>query len=542
MLKQPTKRGQRQERSLILLLAVGLIIRLVIALGLPPGFDEAYYYVYTLYPSLSYFDHPPLVALITGLGPWMTGMVSQFTIRWGSLVLYTGSLIFVYLTGQRLFSRQAGLITVAIATIAPIFLVGFGTLTLPDSPLIFFWSASLYWAAVEFFRRPGFYEPSYRLAILGLLVGLACLGKYHGFMLGLGLVGFCLTSPRHRPALLSPWTGLGVGLFFLALAPLLLWNWQHDWVSFRFQSARAVPGSGYRFDQLLLTFLAGIVYLFPPLGIALWWVCGRGGLEQLQRLRPRSLPLAYRGQDLLDKRLLILWVSLPLILGFTLISGYQQVLPTWPMPGFWGAALLLGEQISRWQEKSFSQVNRWLWGSAVVSVTILLIALAQVSAGIFQKPSTHALIGVWPAEADSSTQLIDIQQLRRGFQTSPTLETALQEADFVFTNRHFLGGQIAMAIAPLGKTNLACFDEDPRGFAFWFDSQKWLGQDALYITSELFQEGGEAAVHRQYDSYFQSLTKVGTIPIRRGGAIVQEFTIYQAQTLLKPYPLSYGNS
>jgi len=33
---------------------------------------------------------------------------------------------------------------------------------------------------------------------LGILVGLACLGKYHGFALGLGLIGFCLTGPRHR--------------------------------------------------------------------------------------------------------------------------------------------------------------------------------------------------------------------------------------------------------------------------------------------------------------------------------------------------------
>ena len=552
-----TRRPSRSklDPALILLLVGGLLVRLAIAIGLHPGFDEAYYYLYTLNPSLSYFDHPPLVALTTGLGPWLAGQVSQLTIRLGPVILYTGTLWFLYLTSKKLFSHRAGLLTVAIASIAPIFQVGFGVLTLPDNPLMFFWMVSLSWAASEFFARPGTYQPSYRLAIIGLMVGLACVGKYHGFILGLGLVGFCLTSPRHRVALISRWTLLGLGLFLLALSPVLLWNLQHDWASFRFQSARAVPGTGYRFDRLLVTFLAGVGYLFPPIGLGLWWVSGQALLRQLRSLGlkfRRSWPSVSRGPnqglrihsrrspEVLLKQRLILWVSLPLILGFTLISGYQQVLPTWPMPGFFAATLLLGEQVARWSEKFPQQIRRWLWGSGLVCAVVLLLALLQVSAGILQKPGTHALVSVWPPQSDSSTQLVDIEQLRQGFQASPVLSSALQEADFVFTNRHFLGGQIAMAITPLGARNLACFDQDPRGFAFWFDSKEWLGKDALYISSKLFQSQETETIQQKYGSYFQSLTKLGEIPIRRGGVEVQTFIVYQAQTLLKPYPLPYG--
>jgi len=32
-----------------------------------PGFDEAYYYLYSLHLDWSYFDHPVLVALTTAL-------------------------------------------------------------------------------------------------------------------------------------------------------------------------------------------------------------------------------------------------------------------------------------------------------------------------------------------------------------------------------------------------------------------------------------------------------------------------------------------
>ena len=95
---------------------------------------------------------------------------------------------------------------------------------------MFFWSASLYCAANEFFRQPRTqkqslvkYVPSYRLSYLGILVGLACLSKYHGFVLGLGLIGFCLTSPPHRCVVRSPWAWLGLGLFKFYLIVLVVW-------------------------------------------------------------------------------------------------------------------------------------------------------------------------------------------------------------------------------------------------------------------------------------------------------------------------------
>ncbi|WP_254721829.1 ArnT family glycosyltransferase [Kovacikia minuta] len=143
----------RHDKWVIGLLGGGLLFRSAIAFWLPPGFDEGYYYLYTHHPDWSYFDHPLMVAFTTGFGPWLTGVVSPFTIRLGTLLLHTGALLLLYLTSVRLFSNRAGLITLAIATLIPIFLVGFGVLTLPDSPLIFFWTATLYIAAWEFFPK-----------------------------------------------------------------------------------------------------------------------------------------------------------------------------------------------------------------------------------------------------------------------------------------------------------------------------------------------------------------------------------------------------
>jgi 4-amino-4-deoxy-L-arabinose transferase-like glycosyltransferase len=503
----------------------GLLIRGAIALFLPPGFDEAYYYLYTQHLDWSYFDHPLMVALTTGLGVWLTGHVSPLTIRLGALLLYTASLSLIYLSSRRLFSAQAAILTVAIASLIPIFVVGFGVLTLPDSPLIFFWSASLYVAAIEFFpvatapfsNSPSpAYRPTPRLMLIGLLVGLACLSKYHGVALGVGLVGFCLTSPRYRAVFRSPWMLGAIAGFMLAIAPILIWNIHHDWVSLKFQSGRAIPTQGYRPLEMLGVFGVGIAYLFPSFGLPLWFVCGRS----LQRSAP------YR---------FLLWLSLPLMLGFTLMGGYRPILPTWAMPGFWGAALLLGAFAAEWDVKSPRGVRRWLWGSGWAIATILTIALSHVTWGTLQKSSQYALFGGFlPANADASVQLIDITQLRQGIVDAPQLSQALEQADFVFVHEIFLAGQVGMAIAPLNPPPLTCFSDDIRGFAFWSNPEDWLGKTGVYITSSR-QPNPD-----QYQAYFERIEKLGDIPILRGGAIVETIQLYRCTTLLKPYPIGLG--
>lgn len=545
--------AQKANQSVLFLLVGGLLFRCIIAFWLYPGFDEAYYYLYSLHLDWSYFDHPVLVALTTGFGPWVTGEVTQFTLRIGTLILHTGSLLLLYLTSAKLFSVKAARLTLAIATIIPMFQVGFGVLTLPDNPLIFFWSASLYCAASEFFRQPSIqdyslsesdaslksvsYRPSYRLSYLGILVGLACLGKYHGFILGFGLIGFCLTSPRHRSALLSPWAWLALGLFVVTIFPILFWNMQHDWVSFRFQLNRGVPRDDYNLLSVAAVFLAHVAYLFPTLGLPLWWVSLRSALARTSQLFSKK-SLAYEG-DLEQKQLLILWVSLPLTLGFTLMGGYQQILPTWPMPGFWGITLLLGQQTLRWQQQSRRWVRRWLQGSGIVVGTSLLLALLHVTTGTLQKSSQYALFGGFlPPKDDPSTELIDIEQLRRGFAESPVLSEALQNSSFIFTNGYYLGGPIGMALTPLFHTPMTCFSKDVRGFAFWSRADQWLGKDGLYVTLARFER--KKKLTAEYRSYFSSLQKIGKVRIRRGGAVTEVFYVYQAKTLLKPYPRPYG--
>lgn len=516
-------------------------MRLVIAIFLQPGFDEAYYYLYTLHPDWSYFDHPPLVAITTGIGVWMTGQVNQFTIRIGTLFLYTGSLIFLYLAALRLYTLQIAINTLAIASAIPIFQLAFGTLNIPDTPLLFFWAVTLWLAVREFFDYR-VYRPSYRLTLICLTVGLACLGKYHGFILGLGLVGFCLFSNNYRRALTSKWFLVGIPLFLLTISPLLYWNITHEWVSFRFQSERAVPNSSYQIDRAFLQLLVEMGYLFPTFGFPLLWSVIRSTIQQVRNFswQRGSSFSGFHPEGELEKRGLILWLSAPLIFGFTLISGYQQILPAWKMPGYWSATILLAERVAVSRRYASNRIPyRWFFGSVIVILLLLSIALSHVAAGTFQIPSKSAIYGLLPIKGDNSTQLFDIQQLRRGLSNNPKFSQAINQADFVFTNRYYLGGQIAMAIDPVFRKPLTCFDSDLRGFAFWSKPNQWVGKNGIYLGSKTFEVDIDAK--KRYPSYFQKLTKIGEVPIRRGGEIVETFSVYQAQKMLKPYPRPYGN-
>ncbi len=533
---------QPELRQVSYWLLGGFIWRVLLAAGLPPGFDEAYYYLYTRHLDWSYFDHPLLVAVTTGLGPWLLGDVSGFSIRLGSVLLYTGTLGLLYLTGRQLFSVRAGMLTVAIASLIPIFQVGFGVLTLPDSPLMFFWTATLYVASCEFFpqtnqadqRHPD-YQPTPRLALLGLCVGLACLGKYHGLALGFGLVGFCLTQSQYRRALISPWALASVGLFLLAISPILLWNAQYDWVSLRFQSGRAVPDRGYSVLDLLVTVLVGTAYLFPSLGFPLWWVSGRS----LQQFLPGSHSLKLSGFTAGKLRApvaLLLWLSLPLMLVFTLMGGYRPILPTWAMPGFWTATLLLGNWAASLKPVP---LTRWLMGTGLVIASVMLVALSHVMLGTLQKPSQFAIFGgLVPATEDASVQLIDIQQLRQGFAKTPAVAAALDQTDFLFTNDIYLAGQVGMAIAPLSSKPLTCLDADLRGFAFWSTSESWVGQDGLLVTTPTRVDQDLA----QFGGYFANLEPAGRLDLQRGGIKVSTLLIYRGQRLLRPYPRPYGRT
>jgi hypothetical protein len=278
------------------------------------------------------------------------------------------------------------------------------------------------------------------------------------------------------------------------------------------------------------------LYLFPLFGFPLWWVLGRRTVGEIVDLSsPGPSPSGQSPYPLA----LILWLSWPVVVLFTVLGGKQQIFPAWPAPGYWSAVILLGVQAVSWRRQHSTWVRRWLWGSGWFLATLSILALLHLQLGVFQKPNHHTpWAGIVPVDQDGSTELIDTQQLRRLLAADAKVQGMLPETAFIFTNEYYLGGYIAMALPAATDPPVTAFSQDPRGFAFWFDQGEWLGKDALWVTLERFVADPE--ILNQYRPLFKTITPLTTLDLKRGGAVTETVHVFRCQEFLQIYPYPYG--
>ncbi|MCB2212409.1 glycosyltransferase family 39 protein [bacterium] len=128
-----------RDRVFWVTLAVSFAVRLALSGMIGPGFDEAYYHLFARNLAWGYFDHPPAVALIAGLGTWLTGLWTPLTLRLGAVLAFTLTLPGVYLLAGRVYNRNAARFAVLLLHAAPYFLVGAGAFVIPDNALLLAW-------------------------------------------------------------------------------------------------------------------------------------------------------------------------------------------------------------------------------------------------------------------------------------------------------------------------------------------------------------------------------------------------------------------
>ena len=105
----------------------------------------------------------------------------------------------------------------------------------PDTAMIPF-AVAMLWALVRLHESG---DGRWWLAA-GLFAGLAVLSKFTALMLLPAVLAFALVPDWRRRWLFSPYPYLAALIALLVFSPVLIWNYQHDWASFRFQVVRAV--------------------------------------------------------------------------------------------------------------------------------------------------------------------------------------------------------------------------------------------------------------------------------------------------------------
>ncbi len=254
-------------------------VRLAVAGSTPLAPDEAYYWVWSKALAFGYPDHPPMVALWIRVGTALLGDTELGVRLLGPLATAVGTVLLWRAAEDLLPGRRAGLPAAVLVNATLLFGVGSVTMT-PDTPLLFFWTVSLFGLGrLLATGRAGWW------GLAGAAAGLAMASKYTAVLLAPAVLVWLLAVPSLRPWLRRPAPWLG-GLAALAVfAPVLEWNATHDWVSFARQGGRVGDWQPSRALQFLGELLGGQIGLATPLLAVMF---GAGFVAALRRARKRD--------------------------------------------------------------------------------------------------------------------------------------------------------------------------------------------------------------------------------------------------------------
>src|SRR6476620_11064561 len=236
---KPDYSARRQWLAVIALIAAMTAMRLVYAGVLELRTDESYYWTWSKENVLCFLDHPPMIAWFIRFGTAIFGDTNLGVRFAGILAMLVTQLLLADIVRRVTHDFRA----IALALLMPEAALYYGLLmakVAPDTAMIPF-AVAMLWSLVRL-QESG--DARWWLAA-GLFAGLAALSKFTVIMLLPAVLAFALVPDWRRRWLFGPWPWLAALIALVVFAPVLIWNTQHDWASFRFQFVRAVATHGW---------------------------------------------------------------------------------------------------------------------------------------------------------------------------------------------------------------------------------------------------------------------------------------------------------
>lgn len=448
--------------------------------------DEAYYWQWIHPLQLSYLDHPAMVAYWIWAGVQTAGETA-FGVR---LPAVLGGLLvsaLVWDTARQAFESRRAAAWAVIWLNGSVLFSSAGVIITPDTPLLVFWSCAL-WALVRLIKTG---QARYML-LTGLALGLGAISKYTIALLLPGAVLTFLLFPGLRPWWRRPITLGGVALALVCTLPLWLWNWQHDFASFRKQLNHAfVPQEAVHPLPNLGAFLGGQIGLVTPLifGFCLWamgWVLWRGW------------------RDKRAEWFLLGAVSLPILLFFGQHSLGGLVQAHWGGPAYLGAVIAAAgaepSLRSTWSRRLFI-------AAPILGAVLTLVVLFQAGTALLPLPikaDPLKRLGGWAHLAEVVAE-----------------ERTAHPGSFLFTEKHEPTGPVSFYLPdhpPVflqGRIRPSYYSAE--------DVAALKGHDGLFIT----QSKSDAA--KDLTGYFSKMTLLRQVGLPWGKHSADRYDLYLAE-------------
>jgi hypothetical protein len=486
-------------RAVLILIAATMVVRILFAWSLGLGIDESYTVATGRHPQLSYFDHPPLAWWLAWAGGHLFGTEAPLAVRAPFIVLFAVTTWLMFSLTRLLFGEKAGLWAAVTLNLAPMLAWTSGTWILPDGPLNAALLAGVYCVCMALFV-PGAKAPLWWLAA-GACGGLAMMAKLHGIFLFAGVGLFLITSPAQRHWLATPWPYVAVAVAAAIFSPVIIWNEQHGWASFLFQTERALPREFNLWGPFVA--LAGqALFLLPWLWLPLMLCLARAVLRG-----PAD-----------ERRWLLACLAVGPIVLFTVLTWTgTRAFPHWTAPGYLMLFPLLGSQVAVAFESGRRSTRTWLVATAASLVVLLggVMTLAYLPWPPFSLLQSKTLEDPLLNALDWSNLEAELEA--RGLLGRPHL--------FVAATRWDEAGKVDYALH--GKMPVLCLARDPHGYGILTRPKAHIGEDALIIGRALLPH----RIQRIYGSYFESIEELPPIAILHAGKPAFELSLFYAHSL-----------
>ncbi len=373
MLKFLHKTPQKSAFFIIILLG---IFSTIYNSFLPLHGDEAYYWMWSHHLQLGYYDHPPMIAYLI----FLTNFISEaeWGVRLVNIFCFSLTAVYIFKLAKEMFDEHIALDAIIISSCVVLVHAGY-LVTTTDSPVILFWTLSMYYS-----YKAIFYGKTSDYFLTGLMLGFTMISKYTGIMLVITLLIFL--AFKRRDIFLNPRFYLAVVVSFLVVLPMVWWNYQNDWISFAFQLGHGSTDN-YTIDiPAFLGFIAGQFGVFSPVFAGLLFF--------------------YLVKDKLyfkDNKLFFLSLSVVVIFGFFMYKGiYKSMGLNYSAPMYVGGVILLSYIIDKYKFKKAYKVG------LIIAIFFTLVArvgfiyyLEVIQARMYGNKEAVHLVQTYAKDGDS---------------------------------------------------------------------------------------------------------------------------------------------
>ena len=468
--------------------------------------DEAYQWTWSKHLALSYYSKPPLIAYTQFVGTWLWGDTA-FGVRFFSPVISAALSLLLLRFLAREINVRAGFWLLLITAATPLLAVGSILMTI-DPLSVLFWTAAMCagWKAIEL-------NSTRQWLWVGIWTGLGFLSKYTNLFQWLCWITFFALCPSARSQLRrrGPYLALGLNLVFAA--PVLIWNYQHGWVTV---THVATDGGFFRAWHPSLRFfwdfLGAETGLLNPIffGGAIW-----AAVAFWRR---------YPGERFL---IFLFSMGAPLFLFFLGFTSFSRVLPNWIAPAVVPLfCLMVAYWHKRWLQ-GCSGVKSWLAaGLGLGFVAVIILHDTDLIGKLAQRPLSPRLDPLKRVRAWSTTaQLVGNERQRLQREGKPV---------FIIAGHYGLTGELSFYLPEarerVSSDALVYFrssDAPENQYYFWPGYQARRGQNALYVAEAAQPQSPPLRLQNE----FESIQDLGLHEIRYHGRVFRRLQLFACRGL-----------